>query len=103
MKAKTSQAVAKHVPQRTCVACRKTDVKRGLVRLVSTPEKGVEVDLSGKKSGRGAYLCHESKCWESALKTGRLEQALRTKLKADNKESLEIFAKGFDNNKQNSQ
>jgi len=40
---------------------------------------------------------------ENALKTGRLEQALRTKLKADNKESIEIFAKGFDNNKQNSQ
>jgi uncharacterized protein len=103
MKAKTSSAAVKHVPQRTCIACRKTDVKKGLVRLVATPEKGVEVDPSGKKTGRGAYLCHELKCWETALKTGRLEQALRTKLKADNKESLEIFAKGFDNNKHNSQ
>ena len=46
----------KHVPQRTCIACRKVAGKRGLVRLVRTAEGNVEVDPSGKQAGRGAYL-----------------------------------------------
>jgi uncharacterized protein len=100
MKAKPSGASIRHVPQRTCIACRKTDVKRELVRLVRVPDKGVEVDRTGKKSGRGAYLCQDIKCWEIALKTGRLEQALKTSLQAEEKETLAVFAKGFDSNKQ---
>jgi uncharacterized protein len=96
MKAKPTGMPVKHVPQRTCVACRKTGVKRELVRLVRTPEKGIEVDLTRKKSGRGAYLCPDSKCWEVALKSGRLEQAFKTSLKAEEKEALGIYAKGFE-------
>jgi len=95
MKAKPQTQPAKHVPQRTCIACRKTGVKRELVRLVRIPEKGVEVDLTRKKSGRGAYLCPDFKCWETALKTGRLEQALRTTLKPEEKEALVNYAREF--------
>jgi uncharacterized protein len=97
MKDKAVGAPTKHVPQRTCVACRKTGVKRELVRLVRVPETGVEIDLSRKKSGRGAYLCPDPKCWEIALKSGRLEQALKTSLKAEDKEALVIYAKGLEN------
>ncbi len=67
----------KHVPQRTCVACRRTDTKRGLVRLVRTAEGRVEIDPTGKRNGRGAYLCHNPACWEAALKRRSLERALR--------------------------
>jgi predicted RNA-binding protein YlxR (DUF448 family) len=96
-KVRSAAPQAKHIPQRTCVACRKTDAKRGLIRLVRLADGGVEVDLTGKKSGRGAYLCQSQTCWENALKTGRLESALHTSLKIDNKETLAIYAKGLNN------
>jgi predicted RNA-binding protein YlxR (DUF448 family) len=102
MKVNPSVLPVKHVPQRTCVACRKTGVKRELIRLVRVPEKGIEVDLTRKKSGRGAYICPDLKCWENALKTGRLEQALKTSLSAQDKEALVIYAKGFENCQQQS-
>jgi uncharacterized protein len=94
---RTPSPVVKHLPQRTCIACRKTGVKRELVRLVCIPEAGVEVDISGKKSGRGAYLCPTLTCWESALEAGKLEYALRTRIKPENKEKLVNYAKGLNN------
>jgi len=67
----------KHVPLRTCIACRGTEAKRGLVRIVRTPEGRVELDPTGKKNGRGAYV-HESRaCWDEALKKDRLGRALK--------------------------
>ncbi len=68
----------KHIPQRTCIACRTMRAKRELLRIVRTTEQHVEPDLTGKKSGRGAYLCRQRDCWETALEQrGRLEQALK--------------------------
>jgi uncharacterized protein len=95
MKDKSTGALLKHIPQRTCVACRKTGVKRELVRLVNLPGAAVEVDLTGKKSGRGAYLCPSLDCWDSALKTGRLAQALRTDITQENKARLLDYAAAF--------
>lgn len=94
---KNSPAGSRHLPQRTCIACRKVGVKRELVRLVCLPGGEVEVDLTGKKSGRGAYLCQARSCWEAACNSGKLEYALRTSLKADNKERLVNYAREFDN------
>ena len=71
---------ARPVPQRTCVACRTTSAKREFVRLVRTPEGHVEIDPTGKKAGRGAYLCSTAACWELALKKDRLSAALKTRL-----------------------
>ena len=79
------------------MACRKSGVKRELVRLVCVPEIGVEVDATGKKSGRGAYLCPNWTCWESALNAGNLEHALRTRIKPENRERLVNYAKEFNN------
>jgi predicted RNA-binding protein YlxR (DUF448 family) len=79
-------------PQRTCLACRTTGDKRELIRLVRTPEGRVEVDLTGKKPGRGAYICPQAGCWDAALKKGRLDAALRTKLGADDRLKLSEFA-----------
>jgi uncharacterized protein len=59
------------------VACRQTDAKRGLLRLVRTADGRVELDPTGKRNGRGAYLCHNPQCWDQALKRKGLERALR--------------------------
>ncbi len=81
-------ALIKQIPQRTCIACRKITGKRELVRLVRTADGTVEVDASGKKTGRGAYLCRTWQCWQSGLKGGRLEHALRAALTKDNRQRL---------------
>ena len=78
----------KRVPQRSCIGCRQIKAKRELIRLVATGTGVVEIDLSGKKAGRGGYLCPQVECWEAALKKDRLEHALRTKL---SQESRQMF------------
>ncbi len=72
--AKAQTKRPKHVPLRTCVSCRETKPKRELLRVVRTPDGHVLVDATGKKSGRGAYLCARLSCWETAIKKKRLEQ-----------------------------
>ena len=67
----------RHIPERTCVACRETNAKRQLVRLVRTADGSVTIDPSGKKSGRGAYLCNRATCWQAGLKRGVLPRALK--------------------------
>lgn len=68
----------KHIPQRTCVGCREVLAKRSLMRIVRTPE-GVQLDASGKKNGRGAYIHNKRTCWEKALK-GPLAHALKVEI-----------------------
>ena len=80
----------KHVPQRTCVGCRTVLSKRELIRIVRTSE-GVQVDLTGKLAGRGAYLHDRHSCWERGLQ-GALSHALKTELTHADRERLEIFA-----------
>jgi uncharacterized protein len=68
----------KHIPQRTCIACRTVRGKREFVRIVRTPDERVESDETGKKAGRGAYLCRQRDCWAQALEQPqRLQQALK--------------------------
>lgn len=68
----------KHVPIRTCVACRTSGDKRGLIRVVRDPEGIVRLDLSGKANGRGAYLCANDVCIASAQKRQSLNRSLKT-------------------------
>jgi predicted RNA-binding protein YlxR (DUF448 family) len=82
----------KHVPQRTCVACRTVRPKRELVRIVRTPEGAVTVDETGKRNGRGAYLCRQRGCWEAALAQGHVEQVLKTTLTAEAESELRKYA-----------
>ena len=79
-------------PQRTCVACRSTSGKRELLRVVRTPEGGVVADPTGKRAGRGAYLCNRLECWQTALRKGRLDIALRVTLSPDDKLALTQYA-----------
>jgi predicted RNA-binding protein YlxR (DUF448 family) len=80
-------AKPKHVPQRTCIACRKVAGKRSLLRLVRT-DQGVEIDTTGKLPGRGAYLHPYQNCWQAVLRGGRIEQALRVRLSEENRKAL---------------
>jgi predicted RNA-binding protein YlxR (DUF448 family) len=81
-------AKSKHLPQRTCIACRQVKEKKALIRLVSTKNGIAEIDVFGEKPGRGAYLCPNKNCWELALRKNRLDYALRTKLHDDNRQTL---------------
>ena len=83
-------AKPKHVPQRTCIACRQIAGKRALLRLVRT-EEGVVIDPSGKLPGRGAYLHPYQTCWQAVLRGGRIEQALRIRLNEENRQALLAF------------
>ena len=94
MRSISSRSV-KHIPQRTCVACRTVKAKQELIRLVRTADGSVEVDICGKKGGRGAYLCRVQECWETGFKSGRLEHTLRTTLTQDNREQLIRFGEGL--------
>lgn len=81
----------KHIPLRTCVACRETKPKRELLRVVRTPDGRVVLDPIGKKSGRGAYLCARLSCWETAIKKKRLEQEFELALSEEDRAGLEAY------------
>ena len=90
--AKTSKQPRKRsIPQRMCIACREQEGKRALVRVVRAAS-GVQVDPTGKLSGRGAYLHPLRGCWEKALESRGLQRALRTALTAEEIAQLRDFA-----------
>jgi len=78
----------KKIPQRMCLGCQEMKSKRELIRVVRTPEETVEIDPTGKRSGRGAYVCPNNECLEKAIKGKRLEKALRQAISKEIKESL---------------
>ena len=63
-----------------------------MIRIVRTPDGNIEVDVTGKKAGRGAYLCPTAECWEAGLKGNRLDYALHTSLSQDSREQLMKYA-----------
>lgn len=82
------EARRKHVPLRSCIACREKHPKRELIRVVRNPEGTLEIDPKGKRAGRGAYLCRNRQCWEEALQPGRLSQALKCRVSAEDAATL---------------
>ncbi|MBQ8576792.1 MAG: YlxR family protein [Clostridia bacterium] len=66
----------KKMPERKCVGCNERRLKNELVRILRTPEGEICIDRTGKKSGRGAYLCHDPACFAKAVKSNRLGAAL---------------------------
>ena len=73
----------KKIPMRMCVACREMKPKKELLRVVRTPEGEILPDESGRKNGRGAYLCRSEACFNKAVKTRALERALEHPLSED--------------------
>ena len=82
----------KHMPRRSCVGCGTVTAKRALIRVVHTPQGQVLPDPTGKKPGRGAYLCPSPQCWDQAVKRGRLGRSLKVKLSPEDVDSLRSFA-----------
>lgn len=78
----------KKIPQRTCIGCGETHNKKEMVRIVRSPEGEVSLDRSGKKPGRGAYVCPNPACIEKAFQSKSLEKALQVKVSPETKEAL---------------
>lgn len=85
--------MTKHIPLRSCAACRESKPKRELVRVVRVENDRVEVDLSGKRNGRGAYFCPARECWELGQKRRALNHALSLAVNPDNWEELLTYAR----------
>ena len=70
----------KKIPQRMCTGCMEMKCKKELLRIVRSKEGEISIDLTGKKPGRGAYICKSIECFEKSFKTKRLERNLGGKV-----------------------
>lgn len=70
----------KKIPMRKCVGCGEMKPKKELVRIVKSPDGDVSLDLTGKKAGRGAYLCQNLGCLKKARKQRSVERAFETQI-----------------------
>ena len=68
------------VPLRQCTGCGERKEKKDLIRIIKTPEDTIEVDFTGKKNGRGAYICNSTECLRLARKRKSLERSLKTSI-----------------------
>lgn len=78
----------KKIPQRTCIGCRSVRGKKELIRIVRTPEGQVVLDATGKKAGRGTYICPNGECMEKALKGEALAKTLEVEIQPATKDAL---------------
>ena len=78
----------KKQPQRTCMGCNERKDKKELIRIVKNKNNEVSIDRTGKKEGRGAYICDDIKCLEKVIKSKRLERVLETEITQEIYESL---------------
>ena len=79
----------KKIPQRQCMGCRERKEKRQLIRVVRTPEGAVCLDFSGKKNGRGAYLCPNPECLKKAIRSKALDRSLEVTIPQEVVDQLE--------------
>ena len=78
----------KNKPQRTCMGCNQKKDKNQLIRIVKNKENEISVDRTGKKEGRGAYICDDAQCLEKVIKSKRLEKVLEIKISDEIYENL---------------
>jgi uncharacterized protein len=88
MKKSIRGEVVRALPQRTCVACKQVGDKKSLIRLVRTPDGVIDIDVTGKIAGRGAYLCARQSCWEAGISGGKLGHSLKTEIKKEDRDRL---------------
>lgn len=79
----------KKIPMRKCLGCMEQKPKKELVRVVKSADGDISLDLTGKKNGRGAYICPEVSCLEKAKKAKRLERAFECAILAEVYEAME--------------
>ena len=73
----------KKIPMRMCLGCNEMKPKKELLRVVKSPEGDVSLDFSGKKNGRGAYICRNTECFLKARKARRFEKTFSCKIEED--------------------
>ena len=86
----------KKVPMRKCLGCMESFPKNQLIRIVRTPDEQVLIDLTGKKSGRGAYLCKDKTCLKKAVKAKRIQNNLEVQISEELIESLSKELEGIE-------
>lgn len=74
---------ARKFPERMCVGCREMKSKRELIRVVRSPEGEISLDKTGKKPGRGAYLCPSKECLQKAVKSKALHRAFEMSIEPE--------------------
>ncbi len=79
----------KKIPLRKCTGCGEMKPKKELIRVLKTTEEEIVLDKTGKKNGRGAYLCNSAECFQKARKTKGLERSLQIKIPENIYETLE--------------
>ena len=79
----------KKIPMRQCIGCGEMRSKREMIRILRTTENEIILDATGRKNGRGAYLCGNAECMKKAAKSKGLERALKLSVPAEVYESLE--------------
>ena len=89
--------MAKAVPVRLCLGCHEPKAKNEMLRIVRTGDGNVLIDLKGKVSGRGAYICKTKACFEKALKSKALDRSLGVSIPSDVIDSIKQFFDGSEN------
>ncbi len=79
----------KKIPMRMCLGCNEMKIKREMIRVVKSSEGEISLDFTGKKSGRGAYICKNRECFEKARKARRFEKSLSCKIEQSVYEEME--------------
>ena len=86
----------KKIPMRQCVGCRERKAKYEFIRVVHTPEDEVLLDTTGRKNGRGAYICKNKDCLEKAFKTGAFNRTFKTEISKEVLDKLRSDMEGID-------
>ena len=81
-------AAGKKVPLRKCIGCGEMKSKKEMIRILKTTENAIVLDKTGKQNGRGAYICPNLQCLETATKSKGLERALKTAIPTEVYEQL---------------
>lgn len=84
------------VPMRKCTGCQEMKSKKEMLRILRTPEGEIVLDVTGRKNGRGAYLCPRRDCFEKAMKNKGLERSLKVRIPTETYESLKKEIESID-------
>ena len=84
-----SKKAKRKIPERKCIGCGEGKSKQELLRIVRSPDMTVSVDKTGKKAGRGAYICPNAECLKKARKSHRLEKNLACEISNEIYEAIE--------------
>jgi predicted RNA-binding protein YlxR (DUF448 family) len=79
----------KKIPLRQCIGCGETKSKKEMIRILKTESEGIILDATGRKNGRGAYICPSADCLRKAVKTRGLDRSFKTQVPAQVYETLE--------------